>query len=118
MKVYKILLTIFIALFALCGQVNAETLLWQNGDPDPVDGYKLYWGIVNPPDTEIDVGNVIEYDLTPLNLQLDIAYYFRVKAYRGANDSAWSDTLQFTKQADGQLIIVPAKPTTIIIQLE
>ena len=87
--------------------------------PEPnKDGVMLFWKAVS--DTgfvSLDVGNVDEYELTPLPLVQDTRYEFYVQFYTGDPKSfgGASDTIRWTFPAPPIVIELSGRPTQIII---
>jgi hypothetical protein len=77
------------------------TLAWEQS-PDPVTGYKIFYGeqsVLTNPASDIGVGNVLIYTIT--NLTAGHTYYFALKAYYYNNESGFSSELTYTVPASG-----------------
>jgi hypothetical protein len=80
----SIAIAAFVALPVLSGDIR---LTWEPGTgtgPTPT-GYKVYWGTVSPPDdpanNELDVGNVLFWEVSDGSLADCVTTYYGVRAY-------------------------------------
>lgn len=82
---------------ALTLQASAAKLAWDPSTGD-VQGYRLYYGTSASNYTNnVNVGNVTEYNIDSLPLQEGVTYYFAVKAYNAAGESAFSNQVSWTR---------------------
>ncbi len=80
-------------------QAATVTLTWDQS-PDPVTGYRLFYGeqsVLTNPSTEIDAGNVLQTTLTTLTS--GTTYYFAFKAYNAYGQSGFSNEVTYTVPA-------------------
>ena len=110
-KLFILLMLLLVPAFAFAGDM---TFAWDaNTEPD-LAGYKVHWGLssVIPFTDEIDVGNVLTYQLT--DLVEGTTYFFAVTAYdTDDNESAYSNIIEYTIAADRVIIRVLDSPKQI-----
>ncbi len=88
-------------LCAADSQAASVTLAWDQS-PDPVTGYKIYYGtqsVLTNPSTEVDAGNVLQTTLATLTS--GTTYYFALKAYNAYGQSGFSNEVTYTVPAAG-----------------
>jgi hypothetical protein len=94
----NIIFFLVIFLLAISSNVSsaATTLAW-NASSGVVTGYRIYYGTSqgNYP-LSVEVGNITQYPLSNLSLQVGTTYYFIVKAYNDAGESGPSNEESYT----------------------
>ncbi len=95
-KTYITGLGLFFIATVLCSAAFANsTLSWQ-AVPGTVTGYRIYYGTTHATYTgSKDVGNVTQYSLANLSLTQGMTYYFVVRAYNSAGESANSNEVSW-----------------------
>ncbi len=89
-------IVLLITILAGTQSVYGETLAWDPGSGE-ITGYRIYYGTTpNNYSENLEVGNVTEYKLDPLPLEAGTTYYFAVKAYNGAGESEFSNSVSWT----------------------
>ncbi|MEP1306412.1 MAG: T9SS type A sorting domain-containing protein [Balneola sp.] len=81
---------------------------------DDATGYELHVSNSNNFDSLIVMEDgIVDTDLNSTNLEYQSVYYWRVRAQFGPNVGNWSDTLQFTTEAEEILPIIVSLPDTL-----
>lgn len=131
------MLSIIFVLAFLVGSVvgaSAASLVWDNGDPNPVAGYYVTWGPTketvyssNAP-VQIPTGNCTptsEYDCNYSipTIPVGQTLWFTVSAYNldgngqpctgGACTSAWAAPISYTNGGSGNTGTTPGVPTNV-----
>ncbi|CAN2042464.1 hypothetical protein GMMP15_830015 [Candidatus Magnetomoraceae bacterium gMMP-15] len=82
--------------FAITLSPNSEFLGWDTAS-DNIIGYRIYYGKKSGEYTySKELGNVLEYPMSKLNLEDDTTYYFVIKAYNSETESEPSEELSWT----------------------
>ena len=83
---------LFVAIMFMTSVAGADYVKWDASTSDPacVDGYILYFNNLH-----VDVGNVTEYNLSPLDLESCTLYNLSVKAYNKAGLSEKSNEVPY-----------------------
>jgi hypothetical protein len=88
---------IVFCLFAPMHANAAGTLAW-NPSAGVVQGYKIYYGTTSggPYPSSANAGTATTYSMNNLPLQEKVTYYFVVKAYNQAGESAGSNQVSYS----------------------
>jgi len=114
MKVLKSCFLAILLFLSLAMSSFAWQLTW-DASTGTVDGYLLSYGIVGAGTTEIDVGDVLVYDLDSLGLTIGERYEFFLKAHNVTGNSGESDHLRWTAIGDPIIIEMAGQPLNILI---
>ena len=102
-----------LAIVLTCAVAFAQTVKvkWQPNTEEDLAGYQVYYGKQSQNySTSINVGNVVEYPVS--GLEMETPYFFVVTAYdQSGNESDYSAEVQF--KIKGDTLIIP--PDTVIV---
>ena len=84
---YGMIITVLLVIPVLIHNARATVLVWDS--QTNADGYKIYYSTddtVEAPDPDVDVGNVLQYELCLLPLDPCVPYWIRVAAYNSTGE--------------------------------
>lgn len=103
----NLILLMALMFFVPSAQAADITLAWDPSSSEDVEGYKLYYGNESGSYGQpVDVGNVLTYTIT--GLAPGNTWYFAATAYRGENESGFSNEVFTTIPLEGFTVLAQA----------